>query len=64
MAAKENLASPGICRIAPKIVTDDEAGGDVHRRAKDTLERHVKVPDQPLDRIAAMRPGRRQILAE
>jgi hypothetical protein len=56
----EELATPEYCKIAPNMVNrDDEAGRGVHC-AEDALER-VKVPDQPLDRIAAICPGRRQM---
>ena len=43
---------------------DDQAGGHVHRGAEDAFQRHVEVRDEVLERIAPVRPGMRQAMAE
>src|SRR5919198_1477355 len=43
---------------------DDQARGDVDRRAEDALELHVEMADQAVHLVAGMRPRRRQMVAE
>ena len=69
MAANEKSMkkrpAPDCCRIgAEHREQNDQAGGDIDGGAEDALERHVEVRDEILERVAAMRPGRRQVVAE
>ena len=61
----KNWPAPECCSTAPKIgEQDDQARGDVDRGAEDPLQRHVEVGDEVLERVAAVRPRRRQVVAE
>ena len=42
---------------------NDQAGGHIDGGAEDAFERHVEMRDEVIEGIAAMRPGRRQVLA-
>ncbi len=42
---------------------DDQRRRDVDRRAEDAVQRHVELGDQVGQRIALVRPGRRQVVA-